>query len=187
MITKEQFSQNILPTTLFYEGGYVFDKNDAGGETYRGISRRANPNWAGWQYLEKWLPLHTGDIVNDQKLKQCVAETYWDKYFVANQFDKFNDLRVALCCFDFAVHGGYNGKRLQALLNTLGCNLKIDGIVGAKTIAAVNSVDGKTLSNAILDLRKKYLQDIIIARPINEKFSDGWYKRLGQLRKVVNA
>lgn len=30
------------------EGGYCFDPDDAGGETYKGISRRANPNWNGW-------------------------------------------------------------------------------------------------------------------------------------------
>ena len=30
------------------EGGYVNDKDDAGGETYRGISRKYNPTWQGW-------------------------------------------------------------------------------------------------------------------------------------------
>ena len=29
--------------TMGHEGGYVNDSNDAGGETYRGISRRFNP------------------------------------------------------------------------------------------------------------------------------------------------
>ena len=28
---------------IFVEGGYVNDKDDAGGETYLGISRKANP------------------------------------------------------------------------------------------------------------------------------------------------
>ena len=30
------------------EGGYVNDPDDKGGETYKGISRKANPDWNGW-------------------------------------------------------------------------------------------------------------------------------------------
>lgn len=34
------------------EGGYVNDPDDAGGETYKGVSRKANPNWIGWIILD---------------------------------------------------------------------------------------------------------------------------------------
>lgn len=34
------------------EGGYVNDKDDAGGETYRGISRKYNPTWQGWTMID---------------------------------------------------------------------------------------------------------------------------------------
>ena len=35
------------------EGGYVNDPDDKGGETYKGISRKANPNWAGWISIDQ--------------------------------------------------------------------------------------------------------------------------------------
>ena len=41
-----------LKRTAKYEGGYVNDPADAGGETYKGISRRANPKWDGWQLID---------------------------------------------------------------------------------------------------------------------------------------
>ena len=36
------------------EGGYVNDKDDAGGETYKGISRRYNPTWQGWTMIDSY-------------------------------------------------------------------------------------------------------------------------------------
>lgn len=40
------------------EGGYCFDPDDAGGETYKGISRKANPNWDGWISIDAIKKAH---------------------------------------------------------------------------------------------------------------------------------
>ena len=37
--------------TMGHEGGYVHDPDDAGGETYKGISRRYHPGWEGWKVV----------------------------------------------------------------------------------------------------------------------------------------
>ena len=39
---------------LIKEGGYVHDSDDSGGETYRGISRRYNPTWEGWDIIDTY-------------------------------------------------------------------------------------------------------------------------------------
>jgi len=39
--------------TAAIEGGYVLDPDDAGGETYKGISRRFNPSWGGWDKIDE--------------------------------------------------------------------------------------------------------------------------------------
>ena len=39
--------------TLGYEGGYSNDPDDAGGETYKGISRRYHPGWKGWALIDE--------------------------------------------------------------------------------------------------------------------------------------
>lgn len=41
------------------EGGYVNDKDDAGGETYRGISRKYNPTWQGWNMIDQYKKHYT--------------------------------------------------------------------------------------------------------------------------------
>jgi lysozyme family protein len=45
--------ENVLKSVLEFEGGYVNDPDDAGGETFRGISRANNPTWQGWKLIER--------------------------------------------------------------------------------------------------------------------------------------
>lgn len=185
MITFEAFKNNILPITLKHEGGYVNDPADRGGETYRGISRRANPNWEGWNLLKKHLPLRRGDIVNDKKLKDAVAKVYWEKYFYANRFNQLDSPMVALQLFDFAVHGGYSVRRIQHMLNEqFNMNVATDSIIGPQTLGAINSCNSSELACAIIKSRKQHL-DAIIERDISQtRFERGWNNRLNYMRRV---
>lgn len=187
MISKEAFEKAILPVTLRFEGGYANIPGDKGGETYCGISRKHNPGWAGWPVLDQYQPLKRGDMINDAKLKSAVAELYYTKYFAANQFHKFRAL-PAIMLFDFAVHGGYSPEYLQQLLNNrFGGNLKLDGVIGEKTIAFANQISPVLLSHAILDWRKLHLSNILDRYPSQEKFAQGWENRILYLRKLIDA
>ena len=186
MISKDIFYKTILPHTLKWEGGYVNDPDDKGGETYRGISRVNNPRWVGWAMLEKHKPLHKGDIVNDPQLNAAVSDLYYTKYFLSNTLDKLNSAMVALMCFDFDVNGGYDGKKLQSILNQrFSAKLLVDGVVGNKTLAVVNSLSEAQLSNAILDARLDRYQWLVKNEPKDEKFLDGWEDRVYYLRKLI--
>ena len=37
---------------ILHEGGYANNKNDIGGETYRGIARNYWPKWVGWKLID---------------------------------------------------------------------------------------------------------------------------------------
>lgn len=37
-----------------FEGGYVNDKSDLGGETYKGVARKIHKNWAGWAIVDSY-------------------------------------------------------------------------------------------------------------------------------------
>jgi lysozyme family protein len=56
--------------------------------------------------------------------------------------------------------------------------VKADGIVGPKTIAALNSKDARTFFNQIWQRRKKFLNDICVNWPTNYKLLKGWMNRL---------
>lgn len=187
MISREDFVSKILPVTLRFEGGYANIPGDKGGETYCGISRSANPSWAGWEILNQYKPLRRGDMVSDTTLRNLVSDIYWDKYFTANRLNHINNILPALCCFDFAVHGGFSIQRLQRLLSVrFATPLKPDGVMGDLTITAVNAQDPKQLSLAILDWRREHLESLIQAKPTLEVFSEGWNNRLSALRRIVN-
>lgn len=184
MITVDDFHMSILPYTLRFEGGYVNDQNDKGGETYRGISRKANPDWEGWQLLKRHLPLVRNDIVNDTQLNAAVAKLYYQKYF--DFLQDVDSHLVALFLFDFRVHGGFTRAKLQQLLNDeFGCDLKVDGVIGPKSLAAINAQDSRRLASAILNWRQRHLNGIVERDQSQAKFMKGWQRRIDCLRAMI--
>ncbi len=72
------------------EGNYSNDKDDPGGETYKGISRRNWPGWHGWDIIDNYFRVFSNNpseinaalakIPSLQLLVQhFYKENYWDK------------------------------------------------------------------------------------------------------------
>ena len=101
--------------TSMHEGGYVYDPDDAGGETYRGISRKYNPQWIGWETIDKTRP----NIPNNE-LDPLVRQFYKVGYWDINKLDNFPQ-SVANEMFDTGVNMGTGraAKFLQKSLNYL--------------------------------------------------------------------
>ena len=95
---------------------------------------------------------------------------YWDKW----QADKINNQSIANVLVDWVWASGMYGIKIpQRLLK-----LQDDGIVGPKTLNAVNSFNQETLFNLIQAARRAYIEDIIRRRPANAKFRTGWLNRI---------
>ena len=132
---NDAFFEKALTQTLKNEGvvngktGYVNSKNDSGGETNYGITK-AKARECGYKGKMCNLPYETA--------KQIYYNEYWKKTN-ANNIIQFN---ISFLLFDFAVNAGVKnaGKILQTTINKqLGRNeLKIDGIIGEKTITQLN-------------------------------------------------
>lgn len=107
-----------IAVVLKNEGGYVFDKNDPGGETNFGISKRQYPNV---------------DIKNltIEQAKQIYYKDYWNK-----DFDKLDNKNLALQVFDNSVNIGK--RRAIKMLQKIVC-AKEDGIFGNETINKANN------------------------------------------------
>lgn len=92
------------------EGSYCFDPDDAGGETYKGISRRANPNWDGWISIDAIKKAHPttfkGILKKTPELEKKVQDLYKDKYWDCFELDDVPNQLVAEQMFDTAVNQG---------------------------------------------------------------------------------
>lgn len=144
--------EKLVDIILKHEGGYVNDPDDPGGETNFGISKRQYP---------------TLDI------KTLTAEQAKTIYFVDYYSHHIDDIisdRVALMLFDFSVNAGPN-RAIRFMQEIAGASP--DGIVGPKTVAAINSSD-----------QVKLIRDYGIRLALyyvslgTDKFLFGWYKRL---------
>ena len=147
----------IIEKVLEHEGGYVNDPKDLGGETKYGITKRFYPDI---------------DIKNltIEQAKEIYKKDYWDK-------NKVESLPQNLwhIYFDMCVNMGKRTavKVLQRAANNRGKDLEVDGGLGPKTIEALNGVE----LDRVRAFRVKYYVDLITAKPEQEKFYLGWFRR----------
>ncbi len=147
----------IIEQVLEHEGGYVNDPKDLGGETKYGITKRFYPDT---------------DIKNltIEQAKEIYKKDYWDK-------NKVESLPQNLwhIYFDMCVNMGKRTavKVLQRAAVNRGKNIDVDGGLGPMTIGALKGVE----LDRVRAFRVKYYVDLITARPEQEKFFLGWFRR----------
>lgn len=156
------------PFILRWEGGFVNDKDDLGGATNMGVTLATYRSVFGSKKTAKDLKRMTmvqwGIIFK---------KLYWDKW----KADNINDQNVANILVDWLwCSGSYGIKIPQRVL----C-VSADGIVGSKTIAAINARDGRELFDTIKQERKDFIDRICQTRPQNRKFKNGWLNRINSL------
>lgn len=95
------------------EGKHTKDPRDPGGETYSGISRKYNPDWEGWKYIDK------GDYASADRL---VKGFYLAKYWIPAGCDRV-PFPMDICLFDSQVNP-QNDPRLPGGGNQEIMNLK---------------------------------------------------------------
>ena len=165
--------KKLIPFILKWEGGFVNDPDDLGGATNKGITIGT----FGEYRKRKGLPSPTvQDIKNlsDKDWYEIFKTLYWDRW----KADEIKSQSVADILVDWVWASGVHGiKRPQRILG-----VSSDGIVGAKTIAAVNAADPKKLFDAIKADRAKFIDEICKARPKNEKYRRGWMNRINAIK-----
>lgn len=160
-----------IPHTLVWEGGYVNHKDDPGGETNRGITDRLDGKIDGMVDLDGDLD---GDVdikgLTEAEAKQVYKRRFWDKM----QGDKIESQLIANILFDGFVNCGANGiKIMQRILNQ-----KDDGVIGPKTLAAINGADEILLYNRYKNERIHYYIDLAERKPALKVFLKGWLNRI---------
>ena len=148
---------------LKFEGGYVNDKLDSGGETRYGISKRAFPE---------------EDIKNltIQRAKEIYEICYWDEMHLDSI-----DPEVRLMIMDSAVNQGVfrASKFLQEVVGS-----KQDGIIGNQTLIATKKYIDQKGSREFL---KEYFTLRMIHYSMLDKFyhfGKGWTRRLAEIYTI---
>jgi len=166
--------ERIFDYLLMVEGEYSNDKHDKGGKTKYGIIEEEARNFG-----------YKGDM---QDLTIDFAKNiYLKKYYLGNKLDKVNNDKVSLSICDWTVNSGRNGiKNAQAALNRInGSNLDVDGIIGNKTLEALNAVNPDKFLEVYHNLQRIYYRGKVEADSTQEKFFDGWMNRIARKEEYL--
>lgn len=157
----------IFSSTLRREGGYELTNatGDRGGQTYAGISRRSNPRWAGWAYVDR------GETPPTPLVRALYRERYWEPM----RLDEVRHQRVAESLYEF---GFVAGVKVSAKLAQIVVGVEPDGDIGDKTLAALNGMTSPDLFLARFTIAKiaRY-RDIVTRDRTQSKWLLGWLNR----------
>lgn len=162
-------AESLMPFVLRWEGGYCDDPDDRGGATNKGVTLATFRRYYGANATKGQLQAMT-----DAQWLHIFRRGYWDEF----RADEINNQSVADACVDWAWNSGTvkAAKKVQAVLG-----VTADGIVGQRTLAAINAAQPRQLFAKIKAARLRYVENIAKNNPKQKKFLKGWKNRINSL------
>lgn len=155
--------------------GWADDPDDLGGQTMVGVTMATYEEYC----RRKGYPKPTTGRLMDLSYndwKSILKMLYWDRW----NADEIRSQSIAEIVCDFVWASGVHGIKVpQDLVGVIP-----DGIVGPKTLAAVNSRNPRELFDQIKIARFDFIEDICKKRPANNKFKRGWMNRINDIAYV---
>jgi lysozyme family protein len=161
------------------EGGYVNHPADRGGPTNMGITLKTLRRWR----KQRGYPFEvTADDIKNLSMGEAIS-IYRQFYWFDPGFDDLNlSVPMVEMVFDTGVHSGTKvAKRLlQAAAGT-----KVDGVIGPKSVAAIDAMEPVKLASAFMAFRVAYIGRLITKRPSQAAFAWGWMNRMKELMFLI--
>ena len=153
--------------------GFSNDPDDTGGATMCGVTIAAYRKYRRLKGKPDPTVSELKAISLDEWL-DILRTFYWDKM----KADQIKNQSIANLCVDnvWGSGAGYI-KQIQLVAGA-----SPDGIVGPKTLAAINGYNQKVLFDKLWQKRKLFYHNLVIARPSNKKFLNGWLNRLNDFK-----
>lgn len=160
---------------------------DTGGLTRFGITFSA---------YKKYKTSATEEELKNIKFEDTI-DFYEKEYWIKGKCDK---IKYPLCFvhYDGCINAGIkaSSKYLQTVLVSCGQDIKVDGIIGTKTLNALNTIEenSETLTNMYLQLRLEhysYLAEIKKTKVVNgivmhyKNYYLGWLNRISKVKKFI--
>lgn len=164
---KDNFEQ-CFALMLKSEGGYTNNPRDPGGMTNLGVTHIDWAKWAGHEPTESEMRSLTPQMV-----MPLYKAWYWDK-ICGDDLPYGVDYAV----YDYGVNSGI-GRSAKTLQNIIGVDA--DGMIGPKTLAALDKEYPSTVVQEICDRRLAFLQSL----PTWETFGKGWGTRVKSVERIA--
>lgn len=164
--------QNMTNEQLFDKAklnGYANDHNDRGGATMVGITIST---YTAYRRKKGFKTTTVADLkaIDYKTWRDVLKVLFWDRW----KADQINNQSLAELVVDWMFGSGKWG-----IINPQQClGIADDGIVGAKTIAAINTCDQEAMYNKIWKRRKNFYYGIVAKNPSQKKWLHGWLNRL---------
>lgn len=145
------------------EGGFSNHPNDRGGRTMNGYTQRLYDTWRATTGKAK----RSVEEIEDHEKVQIAYDEFWTPCNCEALPEPLSH-----CVFDMAFNSGsWNAKlTLQRALR-----VRADGVIGPITIKAAKQPDAVL---AFLKRRGAFIQEVILTRPDQVVFLEGWLNRL---------
>ena len=155
--------------------GFSDNPLDRGGATMVGITLNTYKQYCKEYHISEPTVSNLKEIPY-ATWKNVLKVYYWDRY----KADEINSQSVANICVDYVWGSGkYGITKVQKALG-----LTADGIVGPKTIGAINSREPRRLFELIKNVRISHYQAIVAANPSQKIFLKGWVNRVNNISYV---
>lgn len=162
------------------EGGFSNNPNDPGGATNYGISLRFLKEMNIHIDADPDIDIDDVKAISFTDAKELYKKYWWDKY----HYEAINSLAVATKIFDIAVNMGAKQahKIIQIACQYCGySDLKIDGLLGGKTLAGLNEISlcGREgiLRNEIIEHQEWFYEHLVENDSRLKVFLKGWLNR----------
>lgn len=164
----------LAPFILSFEGGFVNNPNDKGKETNKGVTIAI---WRKVGYDKDGdgdIDVDDLKLITDQEAVDAVLRPhYWNRW----KADQIKSQSLANILVDWVWGSGAHGIKIpQQLLG-----VQADGIVGPKTLAALNEQKPEAFFNLIKNRREQFFNTIVKKDPTQKVFLKGWLRRLNSI------
>jgi len=155
---------------LKHEGGFVNHPKDPGGMTNLGVTKKVWEEFVGREVDEREMRALTPDAV-----KPLYKKNYWDK-IKGDQLPS----GVDYAAYDLAVNSGV-GRAAKYLQQIAG--VPADGVIGPKSLEAINACPAGEMVDALCDMRLDFLKRL----PTWNTFGKGWERRVVEVKQKAST
>lgn len=160
-----------LEFVLGHEGGFANFKEDPGGMTMFGITKRVYDEYYGADANE--------DTMRNMPIERA-EEIYLTNYWKPIKGEELPS-GVDVFCFDWAVNGGV-ARSGYCLQNALAMSKEeIDGVIGPYTLSQIFDDELKNYIYLMHENRSSYYHSL----PHFDKFGKGWLRRNDEARDLA--